>query len=62
MGHPRRHGRASAPTRDPIEPGTSIVVHAKAMLVLVEHTAPAAEVDHSVAASLAGDQRQPQPR
>jgi len=39
----------------PIEPGAEVVVHAKAMLVLVEYHPPTAEVDHSVAASLAGN-------
>ncbi|HEX5729536.1 glycogen debranching protein GlgX [Microbacterium sp.] len=39
----------------PIEPGAEVIVHAKAMLVLVEYHPPTAEVDHSVAASLAGN-------
>jgi glycogen operon protein len=38
---------------DAIAPGSSVIVHAKALLVLIEHSAPAAELDHSVAASLA---------
>jgi isoamylase len=36
-----------------IDPGSSVMVQAKALLVLIEHHAPTAEVDHSVAASLA---------
>ncbi len=38
---------------DDIDPGSTVMVQAKAMLVLIEHQGPATEVDHSVAASLA---------
>ena len=36
-----------------IDPGSTVSVQAKAMLVLIEHQGPPTEVDHSVAASLA---------
>ncbi|MGZ8805064.1 MAG: glycogen debranching protein GlgX, partial [Microbacterium sp.] len=36
-----------------IDPGATVMVQAKAMLVLIEHQGPPTEVDHSVAASLA---------
>lgn len=36
-----------------IDPGSTVTVQAKAMLVLIEHQGPPTEVDHSVAASLA---------
>ncbi len=38
---------------DPVEPGEGLPVAPKSLIVLCEHVAPEAEVDHSVAASLA---------
>ncbi|MEU1970636.1 glycogen debranching protein GlgX [Microbacterium sp. NPDC019599] len=38
---------------DPIKPGSTVMVEAKALVVLREHVEPEVEADHSVAASLA---------
>ena len=37
---------------EPIEPGATITLEAKSLIVLGEHEMPQAEVDHSVASSL----------
>ena len=42
----------SWPTTEPVEPGATISLEAKSLVVLAEHKLPEADVDHSVAASL----------